>query len=652
MSYISFDKSQLINLSYALNKEIIRSNRTGAYANSTIIGCNTRKYHGLLVAPQPQIDHDNHVLLSTLDESIEIHGAVFNLGIHKYPGIYSPKGHKYLEDYHTEPIPTLCYRIGSVLLLKEKLLMEKEDRTLVKYTLQESDQPIKLRLSPFLAFRNYHQLSKANIHINKKFDRAPNGISLKPYEAYDSLYMQLSRENDYVHVPEWYYNIEYIEERDRGYPYQEDLFVPGFFEVELKKGESVVFAAGLGETNPAHLSKVFTAECKKRIPRDSFENCLINAAGQFVVRREDRTEVTAGFPWFGRWGRDTLIALPGISLALGETKTMKSALETLVKDMKGPLFPNVGQGQTQAMNSVDAPMWFFWTIYEYQKQSGKTGKVIWKEFGTIMKQILEGYRKGTDYNIHMEDSGLIYAGRPDVALTWMDAMVDGIPVTPRTGYQVEINALWYHAVCYSIELAKQVGEKDFVKDWEELPNRIKQSFLSHFWISEKGYLADYLDEAMRPDISVRPNQVFATSLPYRMPSPDQCASILEKVKSELLTPRGLRTLAPKNPQYKGVYQGDQRTRDAAYHQGTVWPWLTGHFAEGWLHVYGAGGMAFVSKLYRQFEGVMLEHGVSTISEIYDGDPPHNPKGACSQAWSVSEVFRIGQMIKNSTTDSP
>jgi predicted glycogen debranching enzyme len=644
MSYLQFDKTQLINLSYSLSKEIIRSNRSGAYANSTIIGCNTRKYHGMLVAPQPQIDNDNHVLLSGIDESI-VHGeAIFNLGIHKYPGIYSPKGHKYLEDYTTEPIPKLAFRVGSVVLLKEILLVENTNRVMVRYTLSEADDAIALRLSPFLAFRNFHALSKANIHLNKKFEKVEGGIKLRPYPRYDHLFLQLNRNSEYVAVPDWYYNIEYIEEKERGYPYQEDLFVPGFFEIPLKKGQSVIIAVGTEIADPAQFDRQYSSEIKKRIPRDSFYNCLINAARQFVVSRGDRTEITAGFPWFGRWGRDTLIALPGISLALGETKTMKAVIDTLIRDMNGPLFPNVGEGQAQALNSVDAPMWFFWTLQQYANFSGKK-KLIWKEYGKVMKTILEGYRKGTSYNIGMQENGLIYAGADGVALTWMDAVVNGIPVTPRTGFQVEINALWYNAISYSLELAEEAGDKEFIREWSGMPEKVKVSFLSTFWSDERGYLADYVDAQGMANWFVRPNQVIACSLPYTMLDEGMAKSMLEVVRQDLLTPRGLRTLSPKNPLYEGIYQGDQESRDKAYHQGTVWPWLWGHYAEATLKVFGNSKASGIKKQWEAFAGTMSEHGISTISEIYDGDPPHRPRGACSQAWSVAEVLRVHELLK-------
>jgi predicted glycogen debranching enzyme len=644
MSYINFDSSQLVNLEYSLSRELLRSNRAGSYASSTIIHCNTRKYHGLLIAPQPAIDHENHVLLSALDETIIQREAEFNLGIHKYPGgKYYPKGHKYLRDFVTEPIPKLTYGVGGVILTKEMIFSTTEDRMVIKYTLEKAHSPTRIRLRPFLAFRNVHHLSKANIFVERKYEKAANGIKLRMYQGYSDLYLQISKGNEYTHVPDWYYNIEYQQEMERGYDYQEDLYVPGFFEFDIEKGESIYFSAGTKEITPAGMKTAYRNEIKKRIPRDNFENCLINSAHQFIVKRGTKTEVIAGFPWFGRWGRDTFIAIPGLTLVTGDFKTCKNVIDTMLADLKGPLFPNIGSGSNSAYNSVDAPLWFFWALQQYVMLSEHHNR-IWKEYGKKMKLILEGYRDGTEFKIHMQDDGLIYAGEAGKALTWMDAVVHGKPVTPRIGLAVEINALWYNAICFSLEMAIIAGDKPFVDAWTPIADIIPASFVNTFWSPEKKYLADYVDGEYK-DWSERPNMVFATSLPYSPIDEDIRKEVLRTVKQELLTPRGLRTLSPKNPQYRGIYFGDQAERDLAYHQGTVWPWLLGHFAEGYLKIYGSSGVDFIRSLYEGFEAVMTEHGIGTISEIYDGDPPHQARGAISQAWSVAELLRINWMIR-------
>jgi len=644
MSYINFDKNQLVNLEYSLNRELLRSNRAGSYACTTILGCNTRKYHGLFVVPQPAIDEEDHVLLSSLDITVIQREAEFNFGMHKYPGgVYNPKGHKYFSDFATEPIPKFTFRVGGVVLTMELLLALDDERVLIRYVLEDAHSPTILRLKPYLAFRNVHKLSKANVFVERKYDKIENGIKYRMYSGYTNLHMQFSKEVEYTHAPDWYYNIEYAQEQERGYEYQEDLFVPGFFELPIKKGESIIFSAGTSEKKTNALKKLFTNEIKHRIPRDSFENNLINSAHQFIVRHDKKTEVVAGFPWFGRWGRDTFIALPGITLTIDDPKTCKAVIDTMLADLRGPLFPNVGSGNQAVYNSADAPLWFCWALQQYAEYTG-TKANIWKEYGRKMIMILEGYRNGTEFNIKMQENGLIFAGSQGKAVTWMDAVVAGKPITPRIGLTVELNALWYNAVMFSLEMAGLANVDGFIKEWQPIACRILDSFKDTFWSKEKGFLADYVNGDFK-DWSIRPNMVFATSLPYVPLSEKIRQLILEKIQQELLTPRGLRTLSPKHPDYKGSYYGDQKERDIAYHQGTVWPWLLGHFAEGYLKIYGKSGLSLIKNLYNGFDPEMKERCIGTISEVFDGDPPHKAGGALSQAWSVGEILRIRKMIE-------
>ncbi|MCF0205815.1 MAG: glycogen debranching enzyme N-terminal domain-containing protein [Bacteroidales bacterium] len=649
MGYISFDKNQLVNLEYSLQRELIRTSRSGAYASSTIINCNTRKYHGLLVCPMEDIDNDNHVLLSTLDVSVIQHDEVFNLGVHKYPdGVYFPKGHKYLRDFQIETIPYFIYRVGGVLLKMERILSD-DDRIMLKYTLLEAHSATKLRFQPFLAFRNVHKLSKANFFVNTKYTSVENGIKLRMYDAYKYLYMQISKKCSYVHAPDWYYNIEYIEEQKRGYDYREDLYVPGFFEVDIKAGESVIFTAALSEITPSAITRKFNTELSKRTPRNNYEDCLRSAAQQFICKRNGKTEIVAGYPWFGRWGRDTFISLPGLTLHAGNAKACREVLDTMTSEMKNGLFPNIGAGDDAALNSVDAPLWFFWALQEYSNTLPDKSQ-IWQQYGKKMKAVLNAYRKGTSFNIKMNDEGLVFQGCGGKALTWMDAVVNGIPVTQRYGFAVEINALWYNAVMFSLELAEASNDTDFVNEWKDIPEKTKAAFLKYFWNDKRGYLADcYNGNTNDPnafDWKIRPNQIFACSLPYSMLTTEMCASVLNIVKRELLTSKGLRTLAPESTQlYKGVYQGNQEQRDSAYHQGVVWPWLLGHFCEAALKVYGKQALPLVKKIAHSFEEDMTIAGIGSISEIYDGDPPYTPRGAIAQAWSVAEILRIFAMIR-------
>ncbi|MCF8236025.1 MAG: amylo-alpha-1,6-glucosidase [Bacteroidales bacterium] len=645
MSYIKFDKSQLINLEYALSRELIRSSRTGAFACTTILNCNTRKYHGLLIVPQPDIDGDQHVLLSTLDETIIQRETEFNLGIHKYPGgVYNPKGHKYIRDFSTDVIPEITYRVGGVVLKKERLLLSNDSRILIRYTLEDAHSPTRLRLNPFLAFRSIHSLSRENVYYNNKYLEVKNGIQLRMYPQYSSLFMQLSKKPEYTHVPHWYYNIEYFREQERGYEYQEDLYVPGFLEFGLKKGESVVFSAGLTEAHPPSLKRLFTNEISKRIPRNSFEHCLENSARQFIISEEGQSSILAGFPWYGRNGRDTFIALPGLTLyPKKDLKTFRAVADGMILEMQGPLFPESRLNGKNTYDSADTSLWFIRAVQQYTESTGKPEK-CWEEYGGIIKSILQAYRSGTDLNIGMDEDGLINAEAGRHGLSWMNAAVKGKPVTARAGKTVEVNALWYNAVCFALETAEKAGDKKFINTWKELPRQIRESFIKTFWDINKGYLADVVSDSGK-EWSVRPNQVFAVSLPFSPVDEFISENVLQVIRKELLTPRGLRSLSPKNPAYKGIYRGDEKEREEATHQGVAWPWLMTSFAEAWLNLYGTKGIPFVKELYQGFEKEMQEAGIGTISELYDGDPPHRPGGALSHARNVAEIIRLNYLIK-------
>ncbi len=645
MGYIKFDKNQLINLEYSLRRELLRTNRAGAFSNTTIINCNTRKYHGMLIVPQPQFGNSPHVLLSALDETIIQREAEFNLGIHKYQNnVYAPRGHKYVRDFQMEPTPKITYRVGGVLLEKETLFSSRENMVLFKYTLLEAHSPTRLRFLPFLAFRNIHELSKANIDASKKYTPVKNGISITMYEGYSPLHLQFSKKPEYTHVPDWYYNIEYTHEKLRGYDYLEDLYVPGFFEVPIKPGESIVMAASTTEVLPGGLKQKFNGELKKRIPRNNFENCLVNAAEQFLVKLEQRTGIIAGYPWFGPIGRDTFMALPGLLLTRNDTKTFHSVINSMVQSMKGPFFFNVVHNDRIEYNSVDTQLWFFWALQKLAEYTGDHEK-IWKVYKKVMRQILEAYRDGTWFNIKMQDNGLLFAGETGQALTWMNAAYEGKPVTPRIGVPVEVNALWYNAIMFGIELARMARDTTFVGKWRELSIRIKEAFIENFWDAQKGYLADYTNGHFK-DWSVRPNQILAVSLPYSPLGEMQMKQVVDRVEKELLTPRGLRTLSPKNLKYKGVYRGTIQQRDEAYHQGSVVPSLIGHYAEAYLKLYKKAGLEVIKKLYNGFEPELQEYGVATISELFDGDPPHHPAGATSMATAVAELLRINEMIRD------
>lgn len=641
MAFLKFDKAELVNLEYSLAREALRSNRAGSFASTTISGCNTRKYHGLLICPVEHLDGENHVLLSSLDLTVIQHRKEFNLGIHKYEGdLYLPRGHKYISDYDAEKGSKMTYRVGGVVLTRESMLVQKREQVLIKITLEDAHSETWLRFRPFLAFRNVHKLSKANLYVNRQYTQVENGIRSRMYDGYPDLYMQLSKKAEFVPVPDWYYNIEYLEEQKRGYEYKEDLYVPGYFEVQIKKGESIVFSSATEEVKPSGLKRRFKAEEDLRTSVDSFRSCLINAAQQFFERRHGRTDILAGFPWLGVRSRDTLMALPGLTLSIGDTESAMEVINSLIVRLRDGLFPNSSKQGHDYYNSIDAPLWFIWTLQQLEKYVDID---VWKRYKSEILQIMDAYKNGTHFEIGMKENGLISGGEDGIPLTWMDAMVQGQPVTPRYGFAVEVNALWHNAVCQVISWAG--NRSKFGQEWKELPDKIRASFIDTFWISEKGYLADSVRNGYR-DHSVRPNQVIATSLDFSPLTSEMKKSVLDVVKSELLTSKGLRTLAPKNPAYKGIYEGDQEQRDRAAHQGTVYPWLLEHFVKGYMDVHKRSGLNLAREIFDGFEEEMTRHGIGTISELFDGNPPHDPKGAISFACSVASLLRIGEMTDN------
>ncbi len=645
MGYIKFDKTQLINLEYSLNKELIRSNRAGSFSSTTIIGCNTRKYHGLLICPQPQLDGENHVLLSKIDETVIQREAEFNIGINKYTGAFSPKGHKYIRDFSSDIIPKITFRVGGVLLTKEMMMVKHQERVMIKYTLVEAQSPTKLRIKPFLAFRNIHILSKQNIDLNTKYEAVPNGIMVKMYEGYSPLFIQLSKKGgEYVHVPDWYKNIEYIQEQNRGYEFQEDLYVPGFFEIDIKKGESIIFSTATTEIKPLSLAKEYEKEVEARIPRNSFHNCLVNSAEQFISKNNGSTDIIAGFPWYGRIGRFTFISLPGLTLSIDKEKDFVEVIDSMIKEMRGPIFPETGKNQFTTYNSVDTSLWFVWALQQYEKH-GRKKEEIWKKYGKIIKSILDGYSGNHIPGITIDDNGMIYTSKELAGNTWMNCQTEGICVTPRYGYIVELNALWYNAICFAIELAKTANESEFVQKWAETTKKISLAFKKVFWVDSQNCLADYVADGIQ-NTDIRPNQVIATSVHFSPIDEAIKQKVIDVCYKQLLTPRGLRTLSPKDPKFKGICKGNAIERSCSMHQGTVWPWLLEHFAQGYFNLYKESALQLIEPLYNGFEETINERGIGTMSEIHEGDPPHNACGAISFAPSVAALLRVNDLIES------
>lgn len=641
MSYLKFERALMTNLQESLRKEVLRTSRSGAYSSSTVVDCNTRKYHGLLVVPVPGIDGENHVLLSSLDVSVVQHGAEFNLGLHLYQGgVCSPNGHKYIREFSCDRVPTTIYRVGGVLLRKETIFQTYNDRVMIRYTIEDAHSPVTLRLKPFLAFRRADSMTHENYQAMRDYKKVSGGISTTMYSNYPRLYMQLSKKNEFVFRPDWYKGLEYYKEADRGYESIEDLYVPGYFEVQCKKGDEIVFAASLEETKPSTLKKTFEQEVEVRKPRDNFYNALVAAAHQFHFKKDGERYLLAGYPWFKVRARDTFISLPGLTLAIDEVEyfhtVMQTALKGLYEFMDGkPLTVDIHE-----IEQPDVVLWAVWAIQQYAKKAGM--EQARKEYGKVVADIMRYILSGRHINLTLRENGLLHTEGRDRPMTWMNSMAGGKPVVPRTGYVVEINALWYNALRFCAELAGVAKDTDTMTDMEERAALAKASFQKVF-VTEAGYLLDYVEEGI-VDLNVRPNMIFAVALDYSPLDTPQQKSVLDFCTRELLTPKGLRTLSPKSGGYNPMYVGPQTKRDYAYHNGTAWPWLGGFYMEASLKVFKRSRLSFVQRQMVGYEDEMMYHATGTISELFDGNPPFHGRGAMAFAMNVAEVLRSMKII--------
>lgn len=643
MAYLNLNKSKLVNLEYSLDREVLRTNRAGSYSSTTVVGCNTRKYHGTLVCPIEHFDGGRFVLLSSLDVSLVQHQQIFNLGIHKYQGShYEPKGHKYMTDVEVETTPKRVYRVGGMVISTEILMTEVEEQVLFKVTLEEANSDTKLRFKPFLAFRNIHELTQENMTANTRCTPVQGGVKIKMYEGFPYLHMQVSKANEFVASPDWYRDVEYIKEQHRGYPFKEDLFVPGFFEMDIKKGESIIFSASTFEAKTAGLKAKYTRELKKRTPRDTLLNNLLNSAQQFIQKRGNSYSLLAGYHWYNERLRDTLVALPYLMAYQENQEPYLNILDEAVKKIRSVYLAESNNDLRPCVKDVDVPLWLFYTIQQIEIQFPEID--VCARYGDAMKEVIQYVLRLKSGSIALDESGLLWIKYSDTPMTWMDAVVDGKPVTSRHGFVVEINALWYNALCYYHSKCISNLDDKQAEEIAVLFENVKHAFIQKFWNSKGSYLFDFVDNH-HGDASIRPNQVLAASLPFSPLDIEQRKAIIDVVKKELLTPKGLRTLSPSSPFYKGEIEGTQNNRDMALHQGSVFPWLAGFFAEGYLQVHKASGVGLVKKMLEGFEQELEEHCLSTISECFNGNPPHKGKGAVSMAWNVAAVIRIIKLIE-------
>ncbi len=645
MSYLKFDKNLLINLEQSLRLEVLRTNQSGAYHCTTIVGANTRKQHGLLVIPVPEIDDNSHVLLSSLDETVIQHGAPFNLGLHRYSGgVYSPNGHKYIREYDCERVPTHTFRVGGVILKREKIFITNENRILIRYTLVDAHSKTTLQFRPFLAFRNANDLCVENQVASRDYKEVSNGISTRMYEGYPELFMQVNHKPKFVFDPHWYKGIEYIKDQERGIPYTEDLYVPGYFEVDMKKGDTIIFSAGVSEVNTRQLTKMYEDEIKTRTPRTSFYNCLKNSAKQFYMTNADGHYMLAGYPWFKVRARDEFIALPGCTLSNHHRPDFEAIMDTAKEAFTRWMETGEPDKHLQGIDLPDVPLWAAWAIQRYSHDTDvPTAR---ERYGELVAQLIDFIIDGKHPNLQVDDNGLVRTDGTRQPMSWMDsARPDGTPLIPRTGYLVEFNALWYNALMFLLQMyADDKQMQSRVERWQKISDVYAESFAPTF-LNDYGYLYDYVNGSYT-DLSVRPNMVIAVGVDHTPLDRRQRKRILDFITRELLTPKGLRTLSPNSYGYNPWYVGNPEQREKAYYSGSARPWLMGFYCHAYVKVFGIGGLSFVNRMMIGFEDEMSQGAIGTLSELYDGNPPFIGRGAVSFAANVGEILRVLRLLKN------
>jgi len=641
---ISFDADVTQDLDAASGREWFEANGLGGWASGTIAGCHTRRYHGLLVAATaPPLGR--MVLLSKLAETIVTGTTRHELDANRYPGAVHPRGFEALAAFALDPFPRFTYEAGGVRLVKTVAAVHGENTTLVTYELVEAPGPITLELRPLLAYRGYHDLQRANDAIGVANATFRDGIfTARPYPGTPPLVLSMPG-CTFEARPDWYFHFEYERELERGLDAHEDLFCHGVFRRELHAGESF---GVIGSTAPQEGRDAFELLERQRArrkvaadivaPDDEMARTLALAADAFVVRRgEDLRTIVAGYPWFTDWGRDTMIALPGVCLSTGRHEDAKRVLKAFAAAVSQGMIPSrfPDTGTLAEYDSADASLWFFVAAHRYLEASADTSFVV-DELLPVLEEILAWHDRGTRFGIRVDDDGLLRVGQG--RLTWMDAKAGDRAVTPRDGKPVEIQALWFNALAILADLRRRAGRAAEAAGLAERAKQVKETFSAAFWNEAAGCLYDVVDGDRR-DASIRPNQIFALSLPHALLPKNRAVAVLRVVEEKLVTPFGLRSLAPDDPSYRGRYEGGPSERDAAYHQGTVWPWLLGPYVDALARTQGAAGRSKARRILAGLAPHLSEAGLGTVSEIFDGDAPHRPRGCPAQAWSVGELLR-------------
>lgn len=630
----------MTSLDKLLRAEWLETNGLGGWASGTVSGIPTRRYHGLLVAAvRPPVARS--VLVAKLDETLSVVGQSVDLAANRFPGAIHPAGHVHIQSFERDLFPQWQFAAGGVVLRKTIAAIHGENTTVVQYDVVQAPGAFTLYLRPFYACRDYHSLQHAFDGVRRDGSFDDGVFKYRPVEFQPDIYIAVPGSSFHPEF-NWYYRFEYALEQYRGLDFQEDLFTPGVFECRLTPGS--VLSVVLSTENPRGKSGrvLLVREAKRRqalvagIKNDA-RKALTLAADQFiVVRDKNRKTVIAGYHWFTDWGRDTMIALPGLTLTTRRYDDAKKILQAFARSVDQGMLPNryPDAGEAPEYNTVDATLWFFVAVRNYFLET-KDREFVVKDMLPILIDIVDWHERGTRYGIRVDADGLLRAGEPGVQLTWMDAKVGDWVVTPRTGKAVEINALWTNALMILADLLKAGGKN--AEAMIKKAARVKSSFNAAFWNGK--YLYDVIDGDFH-DASIRPNQIFALSLPFPLLTSIKARSVLRVVREKLYTPVGLRSLAPDDPKYIGHYGGDQHSRDGAYHQGTVWSWLLGPYVDALRRYGGKSADREVKSVVKNFLPHLHDVCIGSVSEIFDGDAPHHPRGCIAQAWGVAEWLRI------------
>lgn len=636
-SSLPFDKGES-------GAEWLETNGLGGWSGSSIIGCNTRRYHGLLVAVTvPPAERMN--LVSKLDETILVNGQRFELGTNNYGSVISPKGYQYITSFSKDIFPAWLYQVDGIQLKKTIAMAYGENTVAITYEVVQAGTPFTMELLPLLAVRGYHSLMHANNAVNHEATFENAIFKTIAYNGTPEIFIKVPGAT-FTHQPYWFYNFNYSVEQARGLDFVEDLFTHGYFSVELKEGDMLGVIVSTINSGDKNAVDIVSIERERRLALingqfiSSLEQLLTLAADQFIVEREDNLKtIIAGYHWFTDWGRDTMISLPGLCLSTGRYDDAKKIIAAFAKSVSTGMLPNRFQdnGEPPEYNNVDGTLWYFVAVYKYLQATGDK-KFVLNDILPVLKDIIDWHFKGTRYNIHVDVDGLLYAGEKGQQLTWMDARIGDWVVTPRMGKPVEIEALWYNMLKMFAELLEMNGQENDAAIVNKSALKVKESFVDKFWYSDGNYLYDVIDESGKPGTSLRPNQLFAISLPFALLEGERADAVLQIVTEKLYTPVGLRSLSPDDESYIGIYSGDPYKRDSSYHQGTVWSWLLGPYIDALVKIKGHGPEA--KGIIDVFKQHLKQACIGSIPEIFDGDAPHHPKGCVAQAWGVAEILRV------------